>query len=131
MLVRYCLHEDPLEAIRPGMHGTELLELSMFHQDECRQRAEEIGPTSSRDSTGGRVRGYPSRSFNPVGDRSGLRQCCRSRTLLWIRSFYLPSQFTRKSTSGCSQVSLLSGLDRDLTSSVRFDGVTKFGEAAR
>jgi len=53
--------------------------------------------------TGTRV---SSRSFNPVGDRSGLRQRCRSRTLM-DRSFYLSIHSSHASPHRCSRVSLL------------------------
>ena len=102
-LVRCALHEDPLEAFVLGcMALNSWSHFSMFHQDECRQRAEEIRATRP-GRTGTRV---SSRSFNTVGDRSGLRQCCRSRTLM-DRSFYLSLHSSHASPHRCSRVSLL------------------------
>ena len=129
-LVRCALHEDPLEAFVLGcMALNSWSQFSMFSQDECRQRAEEIRTDLlARLDRAGQVRGYRrARSILSAID-PGCANAAEAALLWIVRSICPFTVHTQVHIGVHGYHYYVDLLIEDLHIIIEFDGVTKLGE---
>ena len=129
-LVRCALHEEPLEAFVLGcMALNSWSRFSMFHQLECRERAEEIRTDLlKRLDRAGRVRGYRrARTILEAIDPGCANPA--EAALLWIVRSMCPFKVgTQVHLNIRGHHYYVDILIADLQIIIEFDGVAKLGE---
>ncbi len=129
-LVRCALHEDPLEAFVLGcMALNAWSHFSMFRQEECRRRAEEIrADLLRRLERAGRVRGHRrARSILKTIDPGCANPA--EAALLWIVLSICPFKVATQVHIGVrGHHYYVDILIEDLHIIIEFDGIAKLGE---
>lgn len=129
-LVRCALHEEPLESFVLGCMALNVWsQFSMFHQDECRPRAEEIrAELLARLDRAGRVRGYRrARSILKAIDPGCANPA--EAALLWLVLSICPFAVKTQVHVGVrGRHYYIDILIEDLHLIIEFDGVAKLGE---
>lgn len=129
-LVRCALHEDPLEAFVLGcMALNAWSQFSMFHQDACRQHAEEVRVDLLRRlDKAGRVKGYRrARSILRAIDPGCANPA--EAALLWLVRCICPFDAATQVHIGVRGYHYyVDILIEDLRIIIEFDGIAKLGE---
>ena len=129
-LVRCALHEEPLESFVLGCMALNVWsQFSMFHQDECRPRAEEIrAELLARLDRAGHVRGYRrARAILKAIDPGCANPA--EAALLWLVLSICPFAVKTQVHIGVhGRHYYIDILIEDLHLIIEFDGVAKLGE---
>ena len=130
-LVRSALHDEPLESFVLGCMALNVWsQFSMFHQDECRRRAEEIrAELLARLDRAGHVRGYRRAHAILKTIDPGCANPAEAALLWLIRSICPFSVKTQAHIGVRGHHYYIDILIEDLHLIIEFDGVAKLGES--
>lgn len=130
-LVRSALHDEPLESFVLGCMALNVWsQFSMFHQDECRRRAEEIrAELLARLDRAGHVRGYRRAHAILKTIDPGCANPAEAALLWLVRSICPFSVKTQAHIGVRGHHYYIDILIEDLHLIIEFDGVAKLGES--